>query len=161
MVHAETQKLFEKAPTSKVAGLTSPAEGMSNISKYPGHLPDFACYDGNPRNQGLVGVDGACVNKTLIWPQRKTSKQKRCVDLGNATQSQKNRKNPFSCSLFLATIRFGSVLPSILRESTRMGGQEPFIALPIPPTSREDLRLDEHLECFHAAQSPPPRPYTQ
>ncbi|GFX01470.1 uncharacterized protein TNCV_1864441 [Trichonephila clavipes] len=38
---------------------------MSNISKYPGHLPDFACYDGNPRNQGLVGVDGACVNKTL------------------------------------------------------------------------------------------------
>ncbi|GFW96775.1 uncharacterized protein TNCV_2848311 [Trichonephila clavipes] len=62
---AESQKLLEKAPTSKDAGLTPPAEGMSNISKYPGHLPDFACYDGNPRNQGLVGVYVACVNKTL------------------------------------------------------------------------------------------------
>ncbi|GFY36640.1 uncharacterized protein TNCV_28441 [Trichonephila clavipes] len=58
-------KLLEKAPTSKDAGLTPPAEGVPNISKYPGHLPDFVCYDGNPRNQGLGGVDGACVNKTL------------------------------------------------------------------------------------------------
>ncbi|GFV94271.1 hypothetical protein TNCV_2267251, partial [Trichonephila clavipes] len=32
---------------------------MSNISKYTGHLQDFACYDGNSRNQGLIGVDGA------------------------------------------------------------------------------------------------------
>ncbi|GFV63366.1 uncharacterized protein TNCV_3286081 [Trichonephila clavipes] len=62
---AESQKLLERVPTSKDAGLTPPAEGMSNTSKYPGHLPDIACYDGNPRNQGLVGVDGACVNKTL------------------------------------------------------------------------------------------------
>ncbi|GFX06391.1 uncharacterized protein TNCV_2939191 [Trichonephila clavipes] len=62
---AESQKLLEKAPSSKDAGLTPPAEGMWNISKYSGHLPDFACNDGNPRNQGLVGVDGACVNKTL------------------------------------------------------------------------------------------------
>ncbi|GFW94972.1 uncharacterized protein TNCV_1464701 [Trichonephila clavipes] len=62
---AESLKLPEKAPTSKDAGLTPPADGMSNISKYSGHLPDFACYDGNPRNQGLDGVDGACVNKTL------------------------------------------------------------------------------------------------
>ncbi|GFW61503.1 uncharacterized protein TNCV_347511 [Trichonephila clavipes] len=63
---AESQKLLERAPTSKDAGLTSPAEGLSNISKYPRHLPDIACYDdGNPSNQGLVGVDGACINKTL------------------------------------------------------------------------------------------------
>ncbi|GFW17042.1 uncharacterized protein TNCV_2761661 [Trichonephila clavipes] len=40
-------------------------EGLSNISKYPGHLPAVACYDGNPLSQGLVGVDGACLNKTL------------------------------------------------------------------------------------------------
>ncbi|GFV24653.1 uncharacterized protein TNCV_3339691 [Trichonephila clavipes] len=53
----ELQKLHERAPTSKDAGLTPPAEGLSNISKYPGHLPDIASYDGNPRNQGLVGVD--------------------------------------------------------------------------------------------------------
>ncbi|GFV02622.1 uncharacterized protein TNCV_5017901 [Trichonephila clavipes] len=51
---AESLKLIEKAPTSKDVGLIPPAEGMSNISKYPGRLPDFACYDGNPRNQDLV-----------------------------------------------------------------------------------------------------------
>ncbi|GFT53538.1 uncharacterized protein TNCV_3324981 [Trichonephila clavipes] len=62
---AESQKLPERAPTSKDEGLTPPAEGLSNISKYPGHLSDIACYDNNPRNQGLVRVDGACVNKTL------------------------------------------------------------------------------------------------
>ncbi|GFS64861.1 uncharacterized protein TNCV_2000751 [Trichonephila clavipes] len=56
---AESQKLLKKAPTSKNAGLTPPTKGMLNISKYPGHLPDFTCYDGNPRNHGLVGVDGA------------------------------------------------------------------------------------------------------
>ncbi|GFV72379.1 uncharacterized protein TNCV_638411 [Trichonephila clavipes] len=55
----------EKAPTSKDAGLTLQVERMSNISKYPRHLSDLACYDGNPHNQGLVGVDGACVNKIL------------------------------------------------------------------------------------------------
>ncbi|GFV25516.1 uncharacterized protein TNCV_1147861 [Trichonephila clavipes] len=62
---AESQKLLEKAPTSKDTVLTPPAEGLSNISKYPRHLPDFACCDGNSRNQSLVGVVGACVNKTL------------------------------------------------------------------------------------------------
>ncbi|GFV88905.1 uncharacterized protein TNCV_1227021 [Trichonephila clavipes] len=62
---AESQKLLERAPTSKDAGLTPPAEGLSNISKYSGHLSDIACYDGNPCNQGLVGVDETCVNKTL------------------------------------------------------------------------------------------------
>ncbi|GFT12523.1 uncharacterized protein TNCV_5093301 [Trichonephila clavipes] len=62
---AESQKLLEKVPSSKDACLTPSAEGMSNISKYPEHLLDFACYDGIPCNQGLVGVDGACVNKTL------------------------------------------------------------------------------------------------
>ncbi|GFX26331.1 uncharacterized protein TNCV_949291 [Trichonephila clavipes] len=61
---AESQKLLKKAPSSKDPGLT-PVEGMSSISKYPGHLSDVECYDGNSRNQGLVGVDGACVNKTL------------------------------------------------------------------------------------------------
>ncbi|GFU75153.1 uncharacterized protein TNCV_2055961 [Trichonephila clavipes] len=57
---AESQKLLEKAPTSKDAGLTLPADGKLNIGKYLGHLPDFACYDSNPRNQGLVRVGGAC-----------------------------------------------------------------------------------------------------
>ncbi|GFY18196.1 uncharacterized protein TNCV_2046021 [Trichonephila clavipes] len=66
---AESQKLLERASISKDADLTPPAEGLSNISKYPGHLPDFTCYDGNPRNQGLVGVDGACVNKTSYGPR--------------------------------------------------------------------------------------------
>ncbi|GFV24668.1 uncharacterized protein TNCV_3339841 [Trichonephila clavipes] len=61
---AKSQKLLETAPTSKDAGLTPPAEGMSNISKYPGHLPDFAYSDGNPRNQG--GVNETCVNKTTL-----------------------------------------------------------------------------------------------
>ncbi|GFX19781.1 uncharacterized protein TNCV_2076881 [Trichonephila clavipes] len=70
--------MLEKAPSSNDSGVTPPAEGMSNISKYPGHLPDFACNDGNPRNQGLVGVDGACLNKTLhMAPQRKKSRQER------------------------------------------------------------------------------------
>ncbi|GFV41562.1 uncharacterized protein TNCV_3627141 [Trichonephila clavipes] len=62
---AEPPKLLEREPITKDAGHTPPVEGLSNISKYSGHLPDIACYDGNPRNQGLVGVDGACVNKTL------------------------------------------------------------------------------------------------
>ncbi|GFU74316.1 hypothetical protein TNCV_654411 [Trichonephila clavipes] len=48
-----------------VISLTPLAEGLSNICKYPGHPPDFACCDCNPRNQGLVEVDGAFVNMTL------------------------------------------------------------------------------------------------
>ncbi|GFX00067.1 hypothetical protein TNCV_3080631 [Trichonephila clavipes] len=32
----------------------------------PRESPDIACYDGNPRNPGFVGVNGACVNKTLL-----------------------------------------------------------------------------------------------
>ncbi|GFX29072.1 uncharacterized protein TNCV_2072231 [Trichonephila clavipes] len=62
---AESQKLLERAPTSKDAGLQPPVEGLSNFSKYPWHLPDITCYYGNRRNQGLVGVNGACVNKAL------------------------------------------------------------------------------------------------
>ncbi|GFW74684.1 uncharacterized protein TNCV_962591 [Trichonephila clavipes] len=62
---AKSQKLLERASTSKDVGLTPSEEELSNISKYPVHLPDIACYDGSPRNQGLVGIDGACVNKTL------------------------------------------------------------------------------------------------
>ncbi|GFT75940.1 hypothetical protein TNCV_2098741 [Trichonephila clavipes] len=33
-----------RSPTSKDTGLTLPAEGLFNISRYPGHLPDIACY---------------------------------------------------------------------------------------------------------------------
>ncbi|GFX06588.1 uncharacterized protein TNCV_3018221 [Trichonephila clavipes] len=62
---AESQELLERAPTSKVAGLTPLADELLNIGTYPGHLPDIACYDGNPRNQSLVGVYGASVNETL------------------------------------------------------------------------------------------------
>ncbi|GFW62064.1 uncharacterized protein TNCV_1684951 [Trichonephila clavipes] len=62
---AESQKLLERASTRKDTGLTPPGEGLSNISKYPGRVPDITCYDGNSHNQGIVGVDGACVNKTL------------------------------------------------------------------------------------------------
>ncbi|GFX72340.1 uncharacterized protein TNCV_1252941 [Trichonephila clavipes] len=62
---AESQKLLDKAPTGKYADLTPPAERMSNIGKYPGHLPEFTCYDGNSRNQGLFGDDEDCVNNTL------------------------------------------------------------------------------------------------
>ncbi|GFV74560.1 uncharacterized protein TNCV_5130021 [Trichonephila clavipes] len=64
----KNKKLLERAPTSKDTGLTPPVEGLSNINKYSGHLPDIARYARNPRNQGLVGVDGACVNKTLHMP---------------------------------------------------------------------------------------------
>ncbi|GFV30307.1 hypothetical protein TNCV_97821 [Trichonephila clavipes] len=28
-------------------------------------ISDIACYDGNPCNQGLVGVDGTCLNTTF------------------------------------------------------------------------------------------------
>ncbi|PRD28034.1 UNVERIFIED_CONTAM: hypothetical protein NCL1_33666 [Trichonephila clavipes] len=54
---AESQKRLERAPASKDACLTPTAEGLPNISKHPGHLPGIDCYDGNPRYQGLVGVD--------------------------------------------------------------------------------------------------------
>ncbi|GFW42727.1 uncharacterized protein TNCV_473171 [Trichonephila clavipes] len=66
---AELQKLLEREPTSKNAGLTLPAKELSNISKYPGHLADIACFDGSPRNQGHGGVDEACVNKTSYGPK--------------------------------------------------------------------------------------------
>ncbi|GFV81613.1 hypothetical protein TNCV_1702701 [Trichonephila clavipes] len=37
---------------------------MSNINKYPGHLPVFACYDGNPHNQlGLRKQDSSYGSK--------------------------------------------------------------------------------------------------
>ncbi|GFX89161.1 hypothetical protein TNCV_20571 [Trichonephila clavipes] len=65
ILFAKLQKLLKKAPTSKDACLTPPAEGMSNISKYLVHLPETVCYDGIPRNQGLVGVDGACLSSDL------------------------------------------------------------------------------------------------
>ncbi|GFW69435.1 uncharacterized protein TNCV_487841 [Trichonephila clavipes] len=39
-----------------------------------------------------------------------------------------------------------------LRNSSR-GGQRPPTSLPLPPTSREDLRLDGHLEYPHATQA--------
>ncbi|GFV87915.1 uncharacterized protein TNCV_781961 [Trichonephila clavipes] len=67
----ESQKLIERVHTSKNASLTPLVKRLSNISKYSGHLPDIACYDGNPGNQGLVGVDGPCINSFFIWRQRK------------------------------------------------------------------------------------------
>ncbi|GFV79904.1 hypothetical protein TNCV_2258501 [Trichonephila clavipes] len=54
----------ERLP-SKMQASKLPAEGLSNISKYPAHDLDIDCYDGNPRKQGLVSVDGACLNNTL------------------------------------------------------------------------------------------------
>ncbi|GFS89399.1 hypothetical protein TNCV_1809341 [Trichonephila clavipes] len=61
MIFSRNHKLLEKAPTTKDAGLTPPAEGVSNISKYPGHLPEFACYDVNPhwRRRGLRKQDSS------------------------------------------------------------------------------------------------------
>ncbi|GFX90753.1 uncharacterized protein TNCV_3165841 [Trichonephila clavipes] len=58
---AESQKLLERAPISN-AGRAPPRDRLSNISKYSSCLLDIACYDDNPRNEGLVGVN---VNKTL------------------------------------------------------------------------------------------------
>ncbi|GFU82529.1 uncharacterized protein TNCV_3629951 [Trichonephila clavipes] len=40
-----------------------------------------------------------------------------------------------------------------LRENTLEGGQRPPNSLPLPPTSREDLRLDGYLEYSHAAKA--------
>ncbi|GFX05601.1 hypothetical protein TNCV_3435051 [Trichonephila clavipes] len=54
----------ERPPAKMQASHRRP-EGLSNISKSPGHPPNIACYDGNPCNQALVGVDGNCVNKSL------------------------------------------------------------------------------------------------
>ncbi|GFW62377.1 uncharacterized protein TNCV_290511 [Trichonephila clavipes] len=59
---AESQKLLKKAPTRKDACITPPAEGMSNISKYSGHLLDFTCYDGNPRTSALK-----CASAPSCW----------------------------------------------------------------------------------------------
>ncbi|GFV52935.1 ATP-dependent DNA helicase [Trichonephila clavipes] len=44
-----------------------------------------------------------------------------------------------------ATVRFGSVPPQF-RGRTLWGGQSPPTSLPLPPASREDLRLDGYLE---------------
>ncbi|PRD36099.1 UNVERIFIED_CONTAM: hypothetical protein NCL1_09697 [Trichonephila clavipes] len=41
----------------------------------------------------------------------------------------------------------------ILRENTLEGSQRPLTCLPLPPTSREDLRLDGYLEYPHAAKT--------
>ncbi|GFV29689.1 hypothetical protein TNCV_330551 [Trichonephila clavipes] len=38
---AESQKLLERAPSSKDAGLTPPAEGLLHISKYPEASPGY------------------------------------------------------------------------------------------------------------------------
>ncbi|GFV14765.1 hypothetical protein TNCV_3959751 [Trichonephila clavipes] len=61
-IFLRNHKLLERVPTTKNAGLPLPIEGLSNIRKYPGHLPDITYKDDNPLNQGLFGVDGACVN---------------------------------------------------------------------------------------------------
>ncbi|GFU84443.1 hypothetical protein TNCV_1066251 [Trichonephila clavipes] len=77
MVHASFSSEIPSLLTSKDAGLTPLAEGLLNISKYAGYLPDIACYDGNPRNQGLVGVDRVSYTRIFIWSQRRTSRQER------------------------------------------------------------------------------------
>ena len=35
------------------------------LREYAGYILNIACYDGNRRNQVIIRVDGACVNKTL------------------------------------------------------------------------------------------------
>ncbi|GFV52166.1 hypothetical protein TNCV_5070871 [Trichonephila clavipes] len=65
--------LNERSP-AKMQTSNSPVEGLSNINKYPGNLSDIVCYDGDSRNQGLVGDDWACVNKTRR-KRRKKSRQ--------------------------------------------------------------------------------------
>ncbi|GFQ91674.1 hypothetical protein TNCT_200171 [Trichonephila clavata] len=57
---AESQKLLERAPTSKDAGLRRrDCRTLANSSGI------ISSYDGNPLNQSLVGVDWACVSNTL------------------------------------------------------------------------------------------------
>ncbi|GFT58014.1 hypothetical protein TNCV_3415691 [Trichonephila clavipes] len=57
---AESQKLLERAPTSKDTGIPPPSEGMIYISKYPGYLPDIACYNGHPRTKASSESTGPC-----------------------------------------------------------------------------------------------------
>ncbi|GFT11133.1 transposable element Tcb1 transposase [Trichonephila clavipes] len=64
-ISPESQTLLKRTPTSKGTGLTLPAEGLQNNNKYSGHLLEISYFDGNPLNQDLIGVDEACVNKTL------------------------------------------------------------------------------------------------
>ncbi|GFX04610.1 uncharacterized protein TNCV_901381 [Trichonephila clavipes] len=49
-------------------------------------------------------------------------------------------------------VRFCSVPPQF-RGRKPLGGQGPPTSLPLPPTSREDLRLDGYLEYPHAAKA--------
>ncbi|GFT83477.1 uncharacterized protein TNCV_232391 [Trichonephila clavipes] len=50
------------------------------------------------------------------------------------------------------TVRFCLVHPN-LKEENPTGGQGPHTSLHLPPTIREDLRLDGHLEYLHAAKT--------
>ena len=80
--HVESQKLLEKASISNDAGFTSMAKWAANIREYPGHLSNIACYDGNPRNQILIGVDWICVNKTLLMASEQSRQEMpgECLD---------------------------------------------------------------------------------
>ncbi|GFW75033.1 hypothetical protein TNCV_447411 [Trichonephila clavipes] len=54
----------------------------------------------------------------------------------------------------LMTVRFGSIPPQIMREDTLGSGQGGHsTSLSLPPTSRNNFRLDEYLEHPHAAQA--------
>ncbi|GFX80902.1 hypothetical protein TNCV_1908951 [Trichonephila clavipes] len=87
--------------------------GLSNISKYPGYLPDIAGYDGNPFNQGLVGVDGTCINKTSYGPRRKKSRQDRSVTPCITTT---NYVDDFTCGRVIGNLEDGSCLTSVSEE---------------------------------------------
>ncbi|GFV46669.1 hypothetical protein TNCV_3544851 [Trichonephila clavipes] len=51
------------------------------------------------------------------------------------------------------TVRFSSVSPQFRGKTLRGGGQGPPSSLPLPSTSREDLRVDGYLEYPHAAKA--------
>ncbi|GFU68151.1 hypothetical protein TNCV_248151 [Trichonephila clavipes] len=55
-------------------------------------------------------------------------------------------------STMQVTIRFGSVPPQF-RGRTLWGYQKPPTSLPLPQTTREDLRFDGYLEYPHAAET--------
>ena len=74
--------------SKELSPATMEAEGVSNISEYAGHLLDIVCYDGNLRNQVLVGIDGAFVNKTLhAFPEEEVRRAIRPLDHTTSTSS--------------------------------------------------------------------------
>ncbi|GFX81491.1 uncharacterized protein TNCV_4508981 [Trichonephila clavipes] len=56
-------------------------------------------------------------------------------------------------STIQVTVRFSSVSPQFRGRTLSGGGQRSPTSLPLPPTSRADLRLDGYLEYPHAAKA--------